>query len=141
MGQLTWHKFSSFERLWDSHLEKRLFLSFISDHCTLGCPNSLMATSKILVFSIFLALLFSRITADPPLPNDGASASAPEVAGSSLKLKLELLQLKVSLLGDHFLIFILMYFLGLFAFWENVRSEKNKNQLQNFEFYAWLLQS
>ncbi|ONI27299.1 hypothetical protein PRUPE_1G078300 [Prunus persica] len=57
-----------------------------------------MATSKILVFSIFLALLFSRITADPPLPNDGASASAPEVAGSSLKLKLELLQLKVSLL-------------------------------------------
>ncbi|KAH0993442.1 hypothetical protein GBA52_004925 [Prunus armeniaca] len=57
-----------------------------------------MATSKILVFSIFLSLLFSRITADPPLPNDGASASAPEVAGSSLKLKLELLQLKVSLL-------------------------------------------
>ncbi|VVA28294.1 PREDICTED: myosin heavy [Prunus dulcis] len=98
MGQPTWYKFSSFERLSDSHLEKRAFLSFISDHCTLGCPNSLMATSKILVFSIFLALLFSRITADPPLPNDGASASAPEVAGSSLKLKLELLQLKVSLL-------------------------------------------
>ncbi|PQQ20087.1 uncharacterized protein Pyn_02062 [Prunus yedoensis var. nudiflora] len=57
-----------------------------------------MATSMILVFSIFLALLFSRITADAPFPNDGASASAPEVADSSLKLQLELLQLKVSLL-------------------------------------------
>ncbi|PQM37715.1 hypothetical protein Pyn_22390 [Prunus yedoensis var. nudiflora] len=36
--------------------------------------------------------------ADAPFPNDGASASAPEVADSSLKLQLELLQLKVSLL-------------------------------------------
>lgn len=58
-----------------------------------------MAASKLFVFSIFSALLFTRITAEPPLRNDGAS-SAPEVVDSPLRLQLQLrlLETKVYLL-------------------------------------------
>nr|XP_011463543.1 PREDICTED: uncharacterized protein LOC101300049 [Fragaria vesca subsp. vesca] len=55
-----------------------------------------MAASMLFVFSIFAALLFTAVPAEPPLRNDGA----PEVADSStrLQLQLRLLETKVYLL-------------------------------------------
>ncbi|XP_008388161.2 uncharacterized protein [Malus domestica] len=57
-----------------------------------------MAPSKLLLFSVFLALSFTGITAYPPPPDDGASDSAQEVADSSLALQLQQLKSRVSLL-------------------------------------------
>lgn len=66
---------------------------------TVIAHNSLpMAASMLFVFSIFAALLFTAVPAEPPLRNDGA----PEVADSStrLQLQLRLLETKVYLLGE-----------------------------------------
>ncbi|XP_068327254.1 uncharacterized protein [Pyrus communis] len=57
-----------------------------------------MAPSKLLLFSVYLALSFTGITAYPPPPDDGASDSAQEVADSSLALQLQQLKSRVSLL-------------------------------------------
>ncbi|KAB2626321.1 hypothetical protein D8674_017981 [Pyrus ussuriensis x Pyrus communis] len=57
-----------------------------------------MAPSKLLLFSVFLALSFTGITAYPSPPDDGASDSAQEVADSSLALQLQQLKSRVSLL-------------------------------------------
>ncbi|XP_048447988.1 uncharacterized protein LOC125480833 isoform X2 [Pyrus x bretschneideri] len=57
-----------------------------------------MAPSKLLLFSVFLALSFTGITAYPPPPDDGASDFAQEVADSSLALQLQQLKSRVSLL-------------------------------------------
>ncbi|CAN6547469.1 unnamed protein product [Malus baccata var. baccata] len=57
-----------------------------------------MAPSKLLLFSVFLALSFTGITSYPPPPDDGASDFAQEVADSSLALQLQQLKSRVSLL-------------------------------------------
>ncbi|CAL5328597.1 unnamed protein product [Camellia sinensis] len=64
--------------------------------CSLSLSLYPMAASKLLLFSLFLTLIFARSTADAG--TDNVDGFKPELSDSSLKIELDQLNSKVSLL-------------------------------------------